>query len=229
MPAGPTKPNKTGKHTANDSVMTPVSTAKFIIDYFWPSGTILDPCRGNGAFYDQYPEHCLPSWCEINPDCVQHYAEGAQPRDFFDHYFHVDWIMTNPPFSIFNHFLKHALGLAKNVVLLIPANKVFKATGLLNIVEESGHELRTILEMGGGSHHGFNFGFPMAAVHWAKIPESRHMRQKTAIQFHRISPRVVKNYARLCSQCENWNDEEAWCVEKLVPDQKGCGGFHKWE
>ena len=35
-----------------DIVMTPEWLAIEIIDHFSPSGIILDPCRGEGAFYD---------------------------------------------------------------------------------------------------------------------------------------------------------------------------------
>ena len=37
-----------------DIVMTPVYLAKNIIEHFEPTGLILDPCRGEGAFYDNY-------------------------------------------------------------------------------------------------------------------------------------------------------------------------------
>ena len=37
-----------------DIVMTPEWLAIEIIDHFSPSGIILDPCRGEGAFYDNF-------------------------------------------------------------------------------------------------------------------------------------------------------------------------------
>jgi hypothetical protein len=49
----PTKPNKTGNATQQDRVMTNPKTAKTIIEYFKPSGKILEPCKGTGAFKDQ--------------------------------------------------------------------------------------------------------------------------------------------------------------------------------
>ena len=42
-----------------DIVMTPVETAIDIIQHFSPKGKILDPCRGQGAFYDNYPSDCI--------------------------------------------------------------------------------------------------------------------------------------------------------------------------
>ena len=35
--------------------MTPEYLAKEIIEHFNPSGIILDPSRGTGAFYDNFP------------------------------------------------------------------------------------------------------------------------------------------------------------------------------
>ena len=35
--------------------MTPDYLAKEIIEHFNPSGKILDPSRGEGAFYDNFP------------------------------------------------------------------------------------------------------------------------------------------------------------------------------
>ena len=37
-----------------DIVMTPEYLAKDIIQHYKPEGLILDPCRGTGAFYDNY-------------------------------------------------------------------------------------------------------------------------------------------------------------------------------
>ena len=44
------RPNKTFKSTPNNVVMTLEDTAIKIIDYFNPSGTILEPCKGMGSF-----------------------------------------------------------------------------------------------------------------------------------------------------------------------------------
>ena len=49
--------------TPNDLIMTKPETAKFIIDYFKPTGKILEPCRGTGSFYDQFEGD--KDWCEI--------------------------------------------------------------------------------------------------------------------------------------------------------------------
>ena len=90
--------------TANDVVYTPREIARQMIAFytgnlvreFGPEvggisqikhDVVLDPCRGDGSFYDQYPDYCTKDWCEI--------TDG---RDFFDWDKRVDWIITNPPF-----------------------------------------------------------------------------------------------------------------------------------
>ena len=83
---------KSRKVTPNDLIMTKPETAKFIIDYFKPTGKILEPCRGTGSFYDQFEGD--KDWCEIK-----------KGKDFLDYNKKVDWIITNPPFSIFDKFL----------------------------------------------------------------------------------------------------------------------------
>ena len=42
----PTKANITGRTTAQDVVMTPSETAIKILDYFKPTGKLLEPCKG---------------------------------------------------------------------------------------------------------------------------------------------------------------------------------------
>ena len=86
-----------------DLVMTPEYLAKDIIEHFQPSGLVLDPARGTGAFYDNidglYPH--TKDWCEL--------AEG---RDFLDYKRDVDWIITNPPWSMMQQFLWHGMEIA---------------------------------------------------------------------------------------------------------------------
>ena len=140
----------------NDLVMTPRHIAKQMIDLYnssLPSGTtILDPCRGDGAFYDQYYDWCMKDWCEI--------TEG---RDFFDWPYKVDWIITNPPYSIFPQFLEKCFEVADNVALLIPVAKLVSSLKRINTVMDYGGivSMRII----GASKCGFPFGFPAAAIH----------------------------------------------------------------
>ena len=98
------------RHVVNDLVNTEPKLARRLIDHFRPTGRILDPCRGNGAFYDNFPEPCY--WCEIR--------DG---RDFLACNEPFDWIMTNPPWStkLYRAISRHAFEIADNVVFFGPA------------------------------------------------------------------------------------------------------------
>jgi len=93
-----------------DIVMTPEYLAIDIINHFNPKGVILDPCRGKGAFYNNYNTN-EKDWCEL--------SEG---KDFFDYNQKVDWIITNPPWSKMQKFLEHGMKIAKNIVYLTTIN-----------------------------------------------------------------------------------------------------------
>ena len=95
----------------NDRIYTPSFLAKLIIDHFKPTGKILEPCRGKGAF-SELMVGC--DWCEIDEGC-----------DFLKQEGHWDWIVTNPPWSKFRDFLKHSMEVADNVVFLSLVNAWF--------------------------------------------------------------------------------------------------------
>ena len=156
--ARPTMPNRTGTATPTDSVMTPRSTAVLLLRYFKPSGRVLEPCRGDGAFYNPLGE--LPDvqreWCEI--------SEG---RDFMDYGGHVDWIITNPPYSIYDEFLIKALRHADNVVFLTGLFKAFKSLKIDRHVAAFGG-LREVVHLGTGTRHRFPFGFAVGALHYQR-------------------------------------------------------------
>ena len=99
--------------TANDKIYTPVETAKTIISKFELYGKVLDPFKGDGAFYNNLPDNVEKDWCEIDLD-----------KDFFDYNEKVDWIISNPPYSIFGPVIEHSMEIADNIVYLIPLNKL---------------------------------------------------------------------------------------------------------
>lgn len=138
----------------NDVVMTPVPVAKDIIQYFSPKGRILDPCKGDGAFFNNLPEGS--DWCEI--------TEG---KCFFSNEEKYDWIVSNPPYSIFDKWLVHSLNVADNIVYLIPVNKLLSSLVKLKKVYAFGG-IRHIRYYGTGRSIGFPFGFPVGAIHLQK-------------------------------------------------------------
>jgi hypothetical protein len=131
----PTKSNKTDKSTASDKVFTKYFTAKWIVDYFNPKGSILEPSAGENIFYDLFTNE-EKYRCEI--------SDGI---DFFDWNKKVDWIITNPPYSIYDLFLEKSFSIADNVVFFVPITKAFKSNKIESIVIKYGG-LKEIVYMG---------------------------------------------------------------------------------
>lgn len=109
----------------NDRVMTPDSLAYAIVEHFSPAGVLLDPCQGTGAFFRAFAR-----WAEkpnkgqgiyidsyTGSDIDQGHDFLARPVDD-DPAARVDWIITNPPWSLFRPFLNMAMKQANNVVFL---------------------------------------------------------------------------------------------------------------
>ncbi len=134
----------------NDVVFTPDWLASKICSMFPIEGKILEPCKGEGAFLKYLPEGT--EWCEI--------VDG---KNYYDYNDKVDWIVTNPPYSDYNRFLKHTFEIADNIVLLVPVAKMFKSMGTLNQIFNYGGfvSIHTLP----ASKAGFPFGFPCAVYY----------------------------------------------------------------
>ena len=133
----------------SDNVMTPEWVAKKMLEHFKPTGRILDPCRGSGVF-SSLIDGC--EWCEIK--------DG---RDFYNCSGKYDWIIGNPPYSVFSNFLRHSFKLADNICYLIPANKVFNSYRMMKEVVEYGG-VKEMLVIAPGAKLKFPIGFCIAAV-----------------------------------------------------------------
>lgn len=138
-----------------DVVYTPDYMAKEIVDRFNPSGVILEPCCGEGAFMRYLPENTL--WCEIE-----------RGRDFFAWHESVDWIIGNPPYSIFNDWLRHSFELADNIVYLIPLNKIFNDFGMIRDILNYGG-IVSVFAIGRGDKVNFPMGYAIGAVHFKRL------------------------------------------------------------
>ena len=148
---------------ATDIVMTDPAHAREIVQRFKPTGRILDPFRGDGAFWNEMPG---AEWCEIR--------EG---RDFFAWREPVDWIVSNPPYSIFSDVMRHAFGVARDIVFLIPINKTFNSFVMMRDIWQWGG-VPTMYVMGTGAMIGLPVGFATGAVHF-----QRGYRGPTAVEF----------------------------------------------
>lgn len=140
----------------NDKVYTPPEIAKTLISKLpiKSNEILLDPCRGKGAFFDNFPTANEKYYCEID--------EG---KDFFDWHQTVHWIITNPPYSIYDKFVEHCFKLAVNVALLIPFTKVASSLKRLKTIKEFGG-IQHIWFLSAGKC-GFNFGYPCGFI-WYK-------------------------------------------------------------
>lgn len=122
--------------SGEDRVWTPDSLAASIVNHFPISGLVLEPCKGGGSFIRALEKSETPfviDWCEI--------SEG---KDFFEHRFRADWIVTNPPWSLFAEFLGKALEVANEIVFLVTVNH-FTTKKRMRMVREAGFAFREIL------------------------------------------------------------------------------------
>ena len=117
-----------------DIVMTPRLLAKAIIDYLPIEGTVLEPCLGGGAFYDQYPDHVERLWTEVGLD-----------KDFFAFNKKVDWIVSNPPWSIYRKFAAHSYTIADNVAYLITINHDLALKARIRDMEAAGFGIKEVI------------------------------------------------------------------------------------
>lgn len=144
-----------------DIVYTPDAIALDIIRWVKPKGKCLDPCKGDGAFLRYLPVGA--DYCEIR--------EG---RDFFDYHQRVDWIIGNPPYSIFETWLAHSFELAKDVVYILPTNKIFQRQVIMQMIDIWGG-VKGIRAYGAGRQVGFPFGFSVGAFWFRRGYKSREI------------------------------------------------------
>lgn len=137
-----------------DIVYTPEWVVKDMIAWFKPSGKILEPCSGNGAFLAYLPQNTL--WCEIQ-----------KGYDFFQFDERVDWIIGNPPYKLIREWLQHSFTLSDNIVYLIPMNSPFNSFRRLQDILTWGGIVQ-IRAYGNGKIFGMNYGFAVGAFHFQK-------------------------------------------------------------
>ena len=137
-----------------DVVYTPDYVSKNIIDFLKPLGKCLDPCKGDGAFLKFMP---------IDSD----YCELHENKDFLHYENKVDWIIGNPPYSIFDDFLRHSFLISDNVSFLVPTNKVFQRQLIMDMINDYGG-IKSIIIYGSGTLIGFPFGFSVGNFHFEK-------------------------------------------------------------
>lgn len=106
-------------YVSNDVVMTPIPLAERLVSHFKPTGKGLEPCCGCGNILQFLSDS---DWCEI-----------SLGRDFFDYNEKVDFVFTNPPWSKFRAFLKHAMEISDEIYVLITVNHLWTKARLKDI------------------------------------------------------------------------------------------------
>ena len=93
-------PNKLLHNGGNDIYFTPLDVVKFMINLcnIQPGQKVLDCSAGDMRFFNNYPNYCIKDWCEI--------TEG---KNFFQYNQKVDWIISNPPYSILTDWIEHTV------------------------------------------------------------------------------------------------------------------------
>lgn len=139
---------------ADDIVYAPDDIARDVVNHFKPTGRILEPCSGEGAFLKYLPD---ADWCEIE-----------KGRDFFAYNKPVDWIVGNPPFSIFSDWLKHSFEIADNIVYVMMPQTLFNSMGRLKQIQGYGG-IKSMYILGTGKEiKMMDVGFLIAAVHFQR-------------------------------------------------------------
>lgn len=139
----------------SDVVYTPDDVARDVVEFFKPTGKILEPCKGDGAFMRYLPPDT--EWCEISAG-----------RDFFAEHRHFDWIIGNPPYSDWDGWMSHSFEIADNIVYVMMPYTLFNSMKKLRAIAKYGG-IRTFYMLGRAGTIGMmDVGFLVAAVHFQR-------------------------------------------------------------
>lgn len=119
----------------NDVVYTPPALA-FALAQVLPyksTDIILDPSCGQGVFADSIDQKILELDIARSPK-----------EDFFLFNDKVDWIITNPPWSEYRNFSKHAYEISDNVAYLVTINHDLATKARLRDMREANFGIKKI-------------------------------------------------------------------------------------
>jgi hypothetical protein len=96
----------------NDKFYTPISLVKIHLNKFKSMITddeiIYEPFYGNGNYYNEMKN--------LYPNNKIEYSEIDLGLDFFDYNKKVDYIISNPPYSLFDNVLTHSIKLQPKII-----------------------------------------------------------------------------------------------------------------
>jgi hypothetical protein len=122
------------QHSGNDNLQTPPRLARALVAALQPSGRILEPCAGRGAFVRALRPFGNVASCEID-----------RGLDFFEWSEKVDWVITNPPWSQYARFLAHGLEVADRVAFVSTLNHLWTKSRR-DLVRRAGFGIERIIE-----------------------------------------------------------------------------------
>ena len=121
-----------------DIVYTPIDVARDCIEFTKPflsdTDFLYEPFSGEDAFYNNFPKGNPKDWSEIE-----------RRRDFFDSDIIIkktDWIISNPPYSLFNEILPKMLECKKGFCVLV--NNLTITPTRLNKINKAGFYISLI-------------------------------------------------------------------------------------
>ncbi len=146
----------------NDRVYTPDEVAERICSHFKPSGRLMEPCAGKGAFLRALKPRTtgLVTTCEI--DYGHDFLKFPVPPNLDEKRF--DWIVTNPPWSQLRPFLNKSMELAEHVVFLCLVNAFFMRARVRDM-RSAGFGIVEILYVETPPKPWPQTGFQLGAVH----------------------------------------------------------------
>jgi hypothetical protein len=104
--------NIKGRSTANDKFYTPSTLVSVHLDKFKDKiadgSVILEPFYGEGAYYKEMEKRF--------PNCSLDFTEIDLGKDFFSYKTPVDYIISNPPYSIIDKVLEHSVSLRPKII-----------------------------------------------------------------------------------------------------------------
>jgi hypothetical protein len=142
----------------NDKVYTPDDLALRIVKHFSIKGKVLEPCSGNGSFLRAFVTVGLIDICHCEID------EGT---DFFDFQQKVDWIVTNPPWSLMRRFLWHSYEIADDIVFFMPINHAIGLKARIRDMRIAGFGIKEVCLIDTPKEFPQS-GFQLAAIHFQR-------------------------------------------------------------
>lgn len=103
--------NIMNRESPNDKFYTPLSLVKIHLSKFKDisdSSIILEPFYGKGAYYNEIEK--------MFPTCILKYTEIDLGLDFFEFTEKVDYIISNPPYSMIDKVLAHSVMLKPKII-----------------------------------------------------------------------------------------------------------------